>query len=75
MMCTFGARGIRGWGWGWSRGWDGEYGGDSNVEDDVPVVGYLFPEGPKNISVFSRYAKHVAVLLWFNTHNVSFFIL
>jgi len=42
--------------------------------DGVPVVWLPISRGPENISVLSRYAKHVVVPLLFNTDNVSSFL-
>ena len=36
-----------------------------------PVVGPPFPGGPETTSLLSDYARHVAIPLWVNHHNVS----
>jgi len=36
-----------------------------------PVVGPPFPEGPETTTLLSDYARHVAIPIWVNHHNVS----
>jgi len=36
-----------------------------------PVVGPPFPGGPETTTLLSDYARHVAIPLWVNHHNVS----
>jgi len=36
-----------------------------------PVVGPPFPVGPETTTLLSDYARHVAISLWVNHHNVS----
>jgi len=36
-----------------------------------PIVGPPFPGGPETTTLLSNYARHVAIPLWVNHHNVS----
>jgi hypothetical protein len=46
-------------------------GDDEGAAHGVPIVGPLYPRGPRDISLLSKYVKHVAVAIWYNTNNVS----
>ena len=48
---------------------------DKGAADGVPIVGPPFTGGPRDTSLLSSYAKHVAMAIWYNTSNVSVFIL
>ena len=49
--------------------------GEDQVAAHAFQVGPPFSEGPKDLSVLSGYAHHVAVPLWTNADNASVFIL
>jgi len=49
--------------------------GDTYEDQGGHVVGLPFPGGLEDISLLSKYAKHVALHLWYNTDNGSDFIL
>jgi len=43
-----------------------------DVAHDVPIVGPPFPRGPRDTTLLSKYAKHVAVPLWVNDNCKHF---
>ena len=52
-----------------------DQGDDEGAAHGVPIVGPPFPGGPRDISLLSKYVKHVAVAIWYDTNNVSVLIL